>query len=157
MKKILFPLFAMLLFVSCSSDDDNVPYIIPNPGPENTMKATIGGIEYTFDSFTVETITVVEPDYTYVDLHIFAKINGDNTKTIEFNMEQMQTGTETIYYFYHLNGDIEYTNDANPNAFNTNVLTSTAHNISGTFSGPLANFDDSETVTITNGSFNINY
>ena len=49
----------MLILASCSSDDDNTPFVIPNPGPENTLKATIDGTQYIFNSFVVETVTSI--------------------------------------------------------------------------------------------------
>ena len=155
MKKIIYSLFAMLILASCSSDDDNTPLVIANPGPENTLKATIDGTQYIFNSFVVETVTYTEPGNSYVDLHVTAKILGDDSKTIEFDLEKNVAGPESLYYFKYLSGDSEYNNDSGN--FNTNLTSSTDNNIAGTFSGSLSNFDNSETLTFTSGSFNINY
>lgn len=157
MKKILFPIVAALLFFSCSSDEDQ-PYVpVLPPAGNNFLKATINGTEFTFDSFVVETMTVTDPDYSYVDLHVTATINTDDSKTIEFNLEQDVPGTESVYFFYLLHGGEEFDTDHTGAAFATNVTTNANKRIVGTFSGALARFDNSSTAEITNGSFDISY
>lgn len=155
MKKYLFPLFATLLFVSCSSDKEDV-FIAPQ-APPSFLNATINGTPYVFDSFIVETVTVVEPDYTYVDLHVIASIAGDDSKSIEFNLEKDAPGTESIYFFYLMNGEEEFDTDHTGAAFNTNLTINANKRLVGTFSGALARFDDTSTAEVTNGSFDISY
>gem|GEM_PF-3559124 len=155
MNKYLFPMFAALLFFSCSSDEDET-FVMP-PAPPSFLNATINGTAFVFNKFVVETVTVVEPDYTYVDLHVIASIQGDDSKSIEFNLEQDAPGTETIYFFYLMHGDEEFDTDHTGAAFNTNVTTNAGKRLIGTFSGALARFDDTSTAEITNGSFDISY
>lgn len=154
-KKLLVPA-VFLLLLSCSKDDDKAPEVTPIPTVPSFLKATINGTSYNFNSFVVETQTVVEPDYTYVDLHVIAKIQGDETKRIEFNLEQDVAGSETIYFFY-LFDSLEYDTDHTGAAFNTLVTVNSNKRIIGTFSGTLADVDNSTTVEITNGSFDITY
>lgn len=152
--KMIFPLLTLFLCLSCNKDDDDevVNTVVPS-----FVKATIDGTQYTFNRIRVETNTVIEPDYTYVDLHVIANIEGDDTKQLEFSLEQNVAGTETIYFFYLMNADGEFDTDHTGAAFNTNVTTSTEHRITGTCSGILANVDNTNTITITDGSFDINY
>ncbi|SCY79306.1 hypothetical protein [Flavobacterium caeni] len=157
MKKILFPIVAALFIVSCSSDETSV-YVPTIPTPStNTLKATINGTEYTFDTFQVDTQTHTTPDHTYVDLEVRATISTDATKEISFSLEQDVPGTETIYFFYLMNGDEEFDTDHTGAAFTHNVTTNANKHIVGTFSGALARFDNSSTAEITNGSFDIKY
>ncbi len=159
MKKFLLPIVATLLFVSCSSDDDNVyvPPVTP-PASTNFLKATIDGTEYTFDTFNVETETHTEPDFTYTDLHVTASISNDSSKEIVFSLEQNVVGsTDVIFFFYLLNNEEEFDTDHVGETFVHNVTVNADRRIAGTFSGALARFDESGTVQITNGSFDIKY
>lgn len=156
-RQILLPALVFFLLLSCSKDDDSEPGIIPVPVPPaatSFLKATIGGTQYTFDKFVVETQTVVEPDYTYVDLKVTASIVDDPTKEIIFNLEQDVPGNETVYYFYIKDNEIEYDQGT---AFSTNVTLNADKRIIGTFSGTLGNFDDSQSIELQNGSFDISY
>lgn len=154
-KKIIFPFIALLLLLSCSKDDDSTPDITPIPTVPSFLKVTIGGTPYKFDKFVVETQTVVEPDYTYVDLTVTASMRNDETKEITFSLEKDVPGAETIYYFYLFNGS-EYDTD-HDGAFNTNVTINSNKRIIGTFSGTLGNFNGLETIELQNGSFDISY
>lgn len=154
--KVIFPLLAFFLCLSCNKDDDDEQQTPVIPPVQSFLKVTIEGTEYTFNHFVVETQTVVEPDYTYVDLHVTASIEGDETKSIEFNLEQDVPGTETIYFFY-LMSDGEFDTDHTGAAFNTNVTTNSNRRIIGTCSGSLANVDNTDTIAIANGSFDISY
>ena len=156
-KKIIFPFIALLLLLSCSKDDDAAPEVTPIPTVPSFLKVTIGGTPYKFDKFVVETQTVVEPDYTYVDLTITASIRNDETRQIIFNLEKEVPGPATIYYFYLLdNAGSEYDTD-HESAFSTYVTVNSNKRIIGTFSGTLGNFNGLETVELQNGSFDISY
>ena len=157
MKKLLLPILALLL-VACSSDDDQqAPIFVQPPVVPSFLKATINGTEYTFNTFEVETNTVVDPGHTYVDLNVTATINGDESKNIVFSLEQDVPGADTIYFFYLMNGADEFDTDHTGAMFNTNVTTNANKRIIGTFSGALAKFDNTSTAEITNGSFDISY
>ncbi len=155
-RQILLPALVFFLLLSCSKDDDSDPGIIPVPIPAvpSFLKVTIDGTQYTFDRFVVEQHTVVEPDHSYVDLKVTATIVADPTKQIIFNLEQNVPGTETVYYFYINNNEVEY--DVNT-TFSTNVTVNANKRIIGTFSGSLDNFDASQTIELQSGSFDISY
>lgn len=159
MKKILFPIVAALFFVSCSSDKDSVyvPPVVTPPASTNTLKATINGTAYTFDTFVVETETHTTPDHTYVDLIVSATISTDPTKEISFSLEKDVPGTDTIFFFYLHDGTAGFDTDHVGAAFNTNVTTNEGKRIIGTFSGALANVDNTSTLEVSNGSFDIKY
>lgn len=156
--KIIFPLLAIFLCLSCNKDDDE-PAAPTIPTIPNFVKMTIGGTQYTFDHFVVETQTVTEPDFSYVDLKVIGTMANDDTKEIIFNLEQDVTGSETIYYFYFRDNEVEYEYDAEvPNpAFATNVDINANRRIIGTFSGTLSNFDNTANVAVQNGSFDVTY
>lgn len=154
-KQLLMPALVFLLLLSCSKDDDKAPEMTPIPTVPSFLKVTIDGTTYNFNKFTVQETTVVEPDYTYVDLTVTATIVGDETKEFTFSLEKDVTGPETIYYFYYYNGT-EFDTD-HDGAFNANVTLNAGRRIIGTFSGTLGNFDGGETIQLQNGSFDITY
>ncbi|MFT3793174.1 hypothetical protein [Flavobacterium sp.] len=154
-KKLVLPVLAFFLLLSCSKDDDKAPEITPIPTVPSFLKVTIGGTVYNFNKFTVQETTVVEPDYTYVDMTVTATIVGDDTKEFTFSLEKNVPGPETIYYFYYYNGT-EFDTD-HDGEFNANVTVNAGNRIIGTFSGTLGNFDGGETIQLQNGSFDITY
>lgn len=157
MKKHILSLIAVTLLFSCSSDDDSTPVAVEPPAPTSFLKVTIGGTEYNYNKFVIETETVVDGPDSYVDLHVIANIVGDESKAIVFNLEQDVAGPDSIYFFYLLNAGGEFDNDHASATLVTNLTKNSNRNIVGTFSGTLSNFDDTETVQMTNGSFNITY
>lgn len=159
MKKILLPVILTLFFAACSSDKESVyvPPVVTPPASTNFLKATVNGTEYTFDAFNVETETHTTPEYTYVDLHVTATMANDNSKKIQFSLEQDVVGTDIIYFFYFMNGEDEFDTDHTGANFMHTLTTNADRHIIGTFSGALAKFDNTSTVEVTNGSFDIKY
>lgn len=156
MKKLLLPLVAVLAF-GCSSDKDESPQIVLPPST-NTLKATINGTAYTFDKIIVETQTITDEGYTYVDLHVTASINGDETRSIEFNCEQNVAGTESTYWFYAYHDfDFDYDYEETDVTFANNITINSDRRLVGTFSGTLDNYENTEQITITNGSYDLTY
>lgn len=147
---------AVLAF-GCSSDKDETPQIVLPPS-SNTFKATINGTEYNFNKILVETQSMTVDGYSYVDLHVVASINGDDTRRIEFNCEQDVPGLETTYWFYAYHDfDYDYDYEETDVTFSNNVTVNSNRRLVGTFSGTLDTYDDTEQITITNGSYDLTY
>lgn len=155
--KMIIPLLTLFLCLSCNKDDDSDGEVPTIPTIPSFVKVKIGETQYTFNQFVVETQTVVEPDYSYVDLMVTGKIAGDDSKEMIMSLEQDATGTDVIYYFYVRDGEIEYNTDTTLEMFPTNVEINANKRIIGTFSGPLKNFDETQTIQLQNGTFDITY
>jgi hypothetical protein len=146
MKKIfLLILFASGLIVSCSSDDDS-PKI-------STAKATIDGVEYTFNTFNVTQEQFTDETHTYTDVTVTASIDSDPTRTFTIIVEKGATGTSASYYFaYFLDG----TAFPKMPSFATDVTTSKSNRIAGVFFGDVMADDGSgDVVTFSNGTFDV--
>ncbi|HLA57099.1 MAG TPA: hypothetical protein VK623_13420 [Flavobacterium sp.] len=146
MKKIfLLMLFASGLMVSCSSDD-NSPKI-------STAKATIDGVEYTFNTFSVTQEQFTDETHTYTDVTITASIDSNPDKIFTIIVEKGMTGPSASYYFaYFLDG----TAFPKTPSFATDVTTSKNNRVAGSFFGDVMADDGSgDVVTFSNGTFDI--
>ncbi len=148
MKKIL--LFASLItalsFTSCSDDDNG-----GSSGPNESVKARIAGVDYTFD--VVEVTEEVYEDYT--DLTIIASTEEDPDTFVRIMLTEGETGSEAIWQFvYFPDGEAFETLEG----FTTNVTQNDDSSIKGTFSGTVEHWDPEvdQEVTITNGEFTVN-
>ncbi len=152
MKKIsyLFLLVGILVLSSCNNDNDN-----STPQNTNSFVAKIDGVSVSFDQVTVA--KDVQTDY--IDLLVTAKVTGDDSKTITFNLTQLVTGIDACYYFAYIRDATNYTWDSETggNSFVMTVTENTTTRIKGTFSGTLPNDDVTSAIAISNATFDINY
>ncbi len=164
MKKIflyLFVLSGLLFATSCSSSDDD------NEGgdsDDSTASVTIDGTSLTFDTIVVE---VEEDDEVSGFITTVSMINATDTSVIlTFSVYDDNAGSDSISfmsytensmtYTYTTGSSLEFGDTQNLTSF-TNVNSN--GNLEGTFSGVLSRNTPSgfESVSVTNGSFDINY
>ena len=135
---------------SCDSDKSNEA-VLPT-ATITTFSAKINGADVDFN--VVAVVKETNPDYT--DLIVTVTKSTDATKSFVFNLEQMQTGEDSCYYFLYAQDNVNYALEV-ANSFSTNVTTNTEHNIIGTFTGRLYTEDQLSSIDITEGIFNITY
>ena len=86
MKKtvLLFMTVFSLINLSCSSEEND-----DNNSTESKIDVTINGVDYTFNTFTIEK-HFEDPDDKWYE--VIAKINDQNSLVIEFDVTVGQTG-----------------------------------------------------------------
>lgn len=148
---IFFIAIAATSFSSCTKNNaaESEPIV-----PTSTLKALINGTNVDFSNVTVVKQVISNEGFPYTDLIVTATAKDDSTKTISFNLEYLQLGTETCYYFNYTNGNLDYFSRPE-NSFIVNITSNTTNNIKGTFSGKLYDSSNTEFVTIPDGSFDI--
>lgn len=150
---IFFIAIAATSFSSCSKNNaaESAPVV-----PTSFLKALINGVNVEFNNVKVVKQVVPNEGQPYTDLIVTATTKDDNAKSITFNLEYLQLGTETCYYFDYTNGDLDY-NSRPENSFVVNITSNTTNNLKGTFIGKLYDASNTEFVTIPNGSFDITF
>ncbi|MBC8884425.1 hypothetical protein H9X57_16765 [Flavobacterium piscinae] len=141
------------LTLSCSDNDDSTPPIIET----NSISANIDGQVIKFSNLVItkQDYTNDETGFEWTDIRILG-YNSENTlNIIEFIAEEGLVGAESIWRFnITING---FTYMQNNSAFTTLVTESTENKLIGTFSGILTEPNNGQTISITNGSFNIEH
>ncbi|HEX9981067.1 MAG TPA: hypothetical protein VGB50_10945 [Flavobacterium sp.] len=147
MKKILLlPVFFLLgIFASCSSDEDS--------DPKSVLTARINGTEYTFNTIHVDQVHY--PAEGYTDLEVTASIDNNPIRTITFIVAENSLGTHVTWYFTYFLHQSPY--QKVEEAFNIDVTENSGARLKGTFSGEVHDTESGETLTITDGTFNITY
>ncbi|RXR30648.1 hypothetical protein EQG68_11360 [Flavobacterium piscinae] len=155
MRNILqtLPICLLFLTLSCSDNDDSTPPIIET----NSISANIDGQVIKFSNLVItkQDYTNDETGFEWTDIRILG-YNSENTlNIIEFIAEEGLVGAESIWRFnITING---FTYMQNNSAFTTLVTESTENKLIGTFSGILTEPNNGQTISITNGSFNIEH
>ena len=147
MKKII--LFLALLsfscFSSCSNDEDN-----NDSTPENTFSAKINGVQR---NFTVTKVDVMEYE-DYTDIEITAQLSDDPTNTFELNL----TKDSGELYFAQYSETGNYYQPLPLEAFTVTIGENTTNKLKGAFSGTMQETSDpSNTVTVTDGNFDVHF
>lgn len=149
---IFFTVITLITLSSCDSKNDTTPV-----QPTSSLKATINGVEVIFDTFkVVKNPGVDDAGNPYTDLVVTVTKSTDATKKVTFNLAYLETGTEACYYFSYLDGDIDHDTEI-ADSFAINISGNTATNLKGTFNGTLTNSDNTSSVVIPNGTFDITY
>lgn len=144
-KLLLFVCVVASIALSSCSDDDN------NAAPRlSKVTATINGTNYAFDYVTVDRLEFTD----YNDLNIVATTEADPNDWIEFNCTEYATGTDITYFFAYYIDEVWYKQQPD---LTVNVTVNNEDKLEGTFSGTFEHYDESinETITITNGTFEI--
>jgi hypothetical protein len=162
----LFVAIATLaVFSSCSSDDDKKE---DQPNATSELKVTINGAQKTFNTIQVSFETAYNPNDMLV---VTASINNNPLVIISFIVQNNgAVGANALFpyqFSYTLNGlsysDYNPNSGGNPSSLSSIVQTnnSTTKKLSGTFSGTVYywnnNTQTSQSLNLTNGSFNISY
>ena len=148
MKKILTLVTILSLFtISCSKDDDSTP-----TSTTKFVQMTIDGVEKNFNTVIVDRDTYnAGTTDEYTELVVTATIGTSTNEMVVFRLDELDLGSDAIYSFTYNNGSMQYYNDG----VNTNVTTNSGNKITGNFSGNITS--GSDTKTISNGSFEVNY
>lgn len=152
--KHLFIYFIAIAATSFSSCSKNNAAESDTVVPTSFLKALINGVEVEFTNVKVVKQVVSDQGEPYTDLIVTATAKNDSNKTINFNLEYLQLGTETCYYFNYTNGNLDFFSRPE-NSLVVNITTNTTNNLKGTFIGKLYDASNTEFVTIPNGSFDI--
>ena len=149
MKRILsLIILSAAMITGCSKDDDE-------PTPDSFVKATIEGVEYTFNTINVELYPYPEEGYT--DVEVTASIDNDPSRTISFIATREVVGPHASWYFSYFENAT-----AMPKVegqFSTVVNENTQTTLKGTFSGTVQSVGNPvvENRAIANGVFDITY
>lgn len=154
MKKKLFISFCLLfVLLSCSDNDDDVttPILI------NTVSAIIDGDPVKFANFDIskQPYSNDETGYNWTDIRVLGYNTEDSLSVVEFIVEEGLVGAESIWRFQITMGGFTYTQDNS--AFTTLVTESSENKLKGTFSGTLTNPNNGQTITVSNGSFDVEH
>ncbi len=149
MKRLLtLIILSAAMLTSCSKDDDD-------PQPDSVVRATIEGVEYTFNTINVELYPYPEEGYT--DVEVTASVDGDPSRLITFIVTREVVGPHASWYFSYFENDT-----AMPKVdgeFSTIVNENTQTTLKGTFAGTVRSVGNPvvENRAIANGTFDITY
>ena len=149
MKRLLTLLIiAGTVLTSCSKDDDN-------PKPKSQVKATIEGVEITFNTVNVELYHYPQEGYT--DVEVTASVNNDPTRLITFIVKRNVVGPHASWYFSYFENATAFPKVEGE--FSTVVNENTQTTLKGTFSGTVRSVGNpvEENRTLANGTFDITY
>lgn len=149
----ILPICFLFLSLSCSDNDDNLPPTIES----NTVSANIDGEVIKFSNLVItkQDYTNDETGFEWTDIRILGYNTENTLNAVEFIAEEGLIGAESIWRFNITINGFTYVQD--DSAFTTLVTESTDIKLKGTFSGVLTEPNNGQTITITNGAFNIDH
>jgi hypothetical protein len=151
----------MAVFSSCSSDDDKKE----DQPVASELKVTINGTQKTFNSIQVNR---QESGYGDYYLNVTASINNSPNEVISFLVEEGAVGADALipYNFTYTFNNKSY-NSYNSIGGGSNLSSiiqtnnASTKKLAGTFTGTVYHNNNStnttESLNLTNGSFNISY
>jgi hypothetical protein len=155
MKNILHITATCLLFLlsSCSDNDDD----LASNDQTNKVFATINGEVIKFENLVItkQPYTNSETGFEWVDIRVLGYNTENSLNAIEFIAEEGLLGAESIWRFNITINGFTYVQDNS--AFTTLVTESTENKLTGTFSGVLTEPNNGQTITVTNGLFNLDH
>lgn len=155
MRNILFIIPILFLFTvsSCSDNDDDTPSTVES----NTVSATIDGevVEFSNLVITKQPYTDDETGFEWTDIKVLGYNTQNELNAVEFIAEEGLLGAESIWRFnITING---FTYVQNNSAFTTLVTESNENKLKGTFSGVLTEPNNGQTITVSNGIFDVDH
>jgi len=146
MKKIfLFAAAFAAVLTSCSDDDSS-----SNGSSNAPLTVKINGAQKNF--------TNVEVDLTGQRVTVVA-MSSNHSEILSFETDLGYTGDDQVFYVEYMKDNKTYYETET--GTNSNVEVNTEHLLKGTFSSTLETFDDNgenaQTLTLTNGKFNLPY
>ena len=154
MKILIAIILCVELLSACKSDHNNETTSIA-PRGESILKATIRDTNFTFNKIFVERVKFSKSKNAYTDLIVMAGILNAADQKIEFQLEHLQVGSETLYFFSRIDNQTVYDNDQQKSDFKMDVAVNEKNHIKGTFGGILYDKKNADTLSIENGSFDI--
>lgn len=154
MKKIFLFIATATLALSinsCSSDDNSDSNSGGTPG--GTITAKINGVSKTFNNVIVNERRY-EEDGGYTLLNVTATIGTSATDVVTFTCEKGTVGTDAIWDFHYTQGTTGYY--SNPMTIVTQTNNDTKK-LKGSFNGTWTPFNSGTDLTVTEGSFDIQY
>jgi hypothetical protein len=150
---LLIPICFLLSLTSCSDNDDESTPIIES----NTVTALINGEVIKFENLVITKQPYVnqETGFEWTDIRVLGYNTENSLNVIEFIAEEGLLGAESIWRFNITINGFTYVQDNS--AFTTLVTESTENKIIGTFSGILTEPSNGQTITVTNGVFNVDH
>lgn len=147
MKKLLLFVAATAMLTACSGDDSS------GTNSKAPVTVTINGKKKSFSNVDVEK----DGNRVYV-----TAMNGNSSEILTFEHDMGYTGEENIYYVQYIKDNHIYDESFDGDGLTDNVEISNDFRLKGTFSGTMMRYDENwenveETITLTNGSFDIVY
>jgi len=161
MKKIALFLTTILVFISCSKDDEAAPTVTPPTPMTSVVKATINGVSKTYNVISISEVTYTGSypgDYIILN----ASIDGSSSNNIEFTIRKNLTGTGAKGAITLINNGAPHydTFIGDTHELNLNVTTNNTTKIIASFSGNIGYIDSNSQVTpvpITDGTIEYYY
>ncbi|UPQ78241.1 hypothetical protein M0M57_11490 [Flavobacterium azooxidireducens] len=150
---LIIPILFLFTVSSCSDNDDDIPSTVES----NTVSATIDGEVVKFENLVItkQPYSNEETGFEWTDIKVLGYNTQNELNAIEFIAEEGLMGAESIWRFnITING---FTYIQNNSAFTTLVTESTQNKLKGTFSGVLTEPNNGQTITVSNGIFNLDH
>lgn len=152
MRKFFVEMMLLVSLITLSSCSDNTSDI-PDTAAD-VISFRVDGIQKAFTTVQVTESTFIEGELDVPTYNVLATPEEDNGEYVAFQMERDFTGTGGLYAFIY--SDAEGSTHSITDNFTFTVTVNTANKLAGSFSGPLFLQEIEPSLTISEGSFNIN-
>lgn len=162
MKRIIFILlYCFGALISCEDDNSS-----NSATPDNNLSIKIENTDFVFDDISVVRTPYEDEGIAYVDIYVTAKLSSNPNREFQFYLDELQVGANEVLYFMYEKDQVlyefsGYQPSEDTAVMSSNVTENTGSRVKGTFSGNLTNYNSTtmlyESVTVTNGSFDVRY
>ena len=150
---LIIPILFLFTVSSCSDEDDNIPSTVES----NSVTASINGELIKFENLVItkQPYTNEETGFEWTDIKVLGYNTQNTLNAIEFIAEEGLMGAESIWRFNITVNGFTYVQDNS--AFTTLVTESSGNKLKGTFSGVLTEPNNGQTITVTDGIFEVDH
>lgn len=150
---LIIPILFLFTVSSCSDEDDNIPSTVES----NNVTAKINGELIKFENLVItkQPYTNEETGFEWTDIKVLGYNTQNELNAIEFIAEEGLMGAESIWRFNITVNGFTYVQDNS--AFTTLVTESSGNKLKGTFSGVLTEPNNGQTITVTDGIFEVDH
>ena len=150
---LIIPILFLFTVSSCSDEDDNIPSTVES----NNVTAKINGELIKFENLVItkQPYTNEETGFEWTDIKVLGYNTQNELNAIEFIAEEGLMGAESIWRFNITVNGFTYVQDNS--AFTTLVTESSENKLKGTFSGVLTEPNNGQTITVTDGIFEVDH
>ena len=150
---LIIPILFLFTVSSCSDEDDNIPSTVES----NSVTASINGELIKFENLVItkQPYTNEETGFEWTDIKVLGYNTQNTLNAIEFIAEEGLMGAESIWRFNITVNGFTYVQDNS--AFTTLVTESSENKLKGTFSGVLTEPNNGQTITVTDGIFEVDH